>query len=238
SVLKTFNKKELERRFEQSTYFFYTTTIKENDSQALGKDLMPLFFEPIFLQQPINDVDYIVRPDLFFQTNHEVAGKLVSYVTAQVKKKKKSVLDIYCGSGLLSIALAKQGFQVYGIEVQYPAIKCAKQSSIVAGTENLTTFQTGKADAIMQKLHENKRTFATIIVDPPRAGLHKNVIELLPKLGANQIIYISCNPSTLARDAKDLIALGYALKKTTPFEMFPMTYHMETVCTFENENIS
>lgn len=235
ATTKAFNKNELIRRFQDQPYKVYTTTINEKKPQAIGKDLLPLFEDPIYLEENIHRAPYIVRPDLFFQTNIEIAEKMMTHISNKISQAPSRALDLYCGSGLFSIMLAKLGFDVLGIEVQYPAVKCAKQTALVHGVEEKTQFQTGKALTLLERLIEKQSTFPLTIVDPPRAGLHKDIIPMLSNIGTKQLVYVSCDPTTLARDTKRLNNHGFELKSVTPFEMFPQTYHIECIAIMQAE---
>lgn len=231
SVSDDFSPQELKMIFSNKpeNYFFYITRIKENAQNALGKTIEPIFQEPLYLEQKLGDVFYILRPDLFFQINDQVAQILIQEITSSLSGSKDPVIDIYCGSGLFTIALAKLGIPTYGVEFQHEAIQSAKQSSIRNNVEALVQFRTGKATTILEKLVKDGTRFPRGIVDPPRDGLESKVLDFIPQLGINELYYISCSPPTLARDLKKLIAHGYNIEYTQPLEMFPQTYHMETL---------
>jgi 23S rRNA (uracil1939-C5)-methyltransferase len=235
SVTPDFARTELMRRFDayEKKWNFYTTTVMRGSKAAFGKDCKPLFYNPTYLEEKIGDVFYILRPDLFFQTNVKITSKLVEKVCAVLSDATDPILDLYCGSGLFSVALAKQGLHVTGIEVQKEAIHCAEQSSLRNGTEDKTNFSAGKVELELERLYdEEDAQFRHAIVDPPRSGLHEKVLPWLPKMGIQTLVYVSCDPTTLARDAKRLSAYGYRIQSIAPFEMFPNTYHLESMVVF------
>jgi len=231
SASEDFSTQELKKIFNEhpENYFFYVTHVKEMSQTAIGKDLEPIFHEPIYLEQKLGDVYYILRPDLFFQTNDKIASLLVDRITSSLSGSKDPVIDIYCGSGLFSMALAKLGIPTYGVEVQHEAIKSAQQSAIRNNVEDLVQFRTGKAITILDRLVKEGSTFTRAIVDPPRDGLESKVLDLIPQLGIKELYYVSCSPPTLARDLKKLTAHGYKIEYCQPLEMFPQTFHIETL---------
>lgn len=231
SASEDFSTQELDRIFAEhpENYFFYVTRIKEMSQTAIGKTIEPMMHAPIYLEQKLGDVYYILRPDLFFQTNDEVAQLLVDKITSSLSQSKDPVIDIYCGSGLFSIALSKVGIPTYGIEVQQDAIQSAKQSAVRNNVDELVQFKTGKATDVLGKLVKDGSKFRRGIVDPPRDGLESKVLDLIPQLGIEELYYVSCSPPTLARDLKKFIILGYKIEYCQPLEMFPQTYHIETL---------
>lgn len=231
SASEDFSTQELDRIFAEhpENYFFYVTRVKEMSQTAIGKDIEPMMHAPTYLEQKLGDVYYILRPDLFFQTNDKIAALLLNKITTSLSSSKETVIDIYCGSGLFSIALAKMGIPTYGVEVQHDAIQSAKQSAIRNSVEGLVEFRTGKAATILEKLVKDGSKFTRGIVDPPRDGLESKVLDLIPQLGINELYYVSCSPPTLARDLKKFQAHGYRIEYCMPLEMFPQTYHIETL---------
>jgi 23S rRNA (uracil1939-C5)-methyltransferase len=145
--------------------------------------------------------------------------------------KPTRILDIYCGAGLFTLALAKRGFPSHGVEVSHEAILCAQESARENGLPS-ATFRTGKADRIVQRLIREGERFDAAVVDPPRKGLPPFILENLTRLGIREFLYVSCSPATFARDVKILKGLGYFLRSVQPFDMFPQTYHVETVGRF------
>jgi 23S rRNA (uracil1939-C5)-methyltransferase len=185
------------------------------------------------LTEIVGGIRYSVRPDLFFQVNPEITEKIVERVVSWGDDVKPSrILDIYCGAGLFTLALAKRGYPSHGVEVSHEAILCAKESARENGLESVATFRTGKADRIVQRLIREGERFDAAVVDPPRRGLHPFILENLTKLGIRNLLYVSCSPATFARDVRQLKTLGYRLDWVQPYDMFPQTYHVETVAGF------
>jgi len=174
------------------------------------------------------DRDFKVSAASFFQVNTVMAGKMVEYLLGNLPiNQSTTLLDVYCGVGLFSAFLAPKCGRVIGIE--------SSESSCEDFTVNLDEFDNvelyeGEAEDVIPYL---EATPDIVLVDPPRAGLDKVVVDGILKLHPSLIVYISCDPSTLARDAARLINGGYKLKEVTPFDLFPQTYHIESISIFE-----
>ena len=164
----------------------------------------------------------------FFQVNTVMAEKMIEHLITQLPiTQSTTLLDVYCGVGLFSAFLAPKCGRVIGIE--------SSESSCEDFTVNLDEFDNvelyeGEAEEVIPHLEAKPDA---VLVDPPRAGLDKVVVDGILKLSPSLIAYISCDPSTLARDAARLINGGYQLKEVTPFDLFPQTYHIESVSIFE-----
>ena len=172
--------------------------------------------------------DFKVSAPSFFQVNTVMAGAMVQYLLDHLLITQASTaLDIYCGVGLFSAFLAPKCRRVIGIEASPSA--CADFVSNLDEFENVELYE-GLAEEVIPDL-EGKPEI--VLVDPPRAGLEKNVVEGILNLKPQVIAYVSCDPSTLARDARRLIEGGYELKQVVPFDLFPQTYHIESISMFE-----
>lgn len=177
------------------------------------------------LQERLLDTVYEIPPNSFFQTNSSQAENLLRTVAEQVSGE--NILDFYCGVGTFSVYLAKQGKKVTGVDVDDEAITTAKLNA-----------EKNKVAAEFQALsdkdikHLEWQAYDTVIIDPPRAGLHKNAIELLLQQKPQEIIYVSCNPKTLAQNLEQLTA-GYEVTSVSGLDMFPHTPHVEVVVRLE-----
>jgi 23S rRNA (uracil1939-C5)-methyltransferase len=140
------------------------------------------------------------------------------------------VLDVYCGVGLFSAFLAPRAGRVIGIESSPSA--CEDFSANLDEFENVELYE-GVAEEILPALVGQITNPPCVIVDPPRAGVHPRALDAILSLGPGCIAYISCDPSTLARDVRRLMDGGYRLTDVTPFDMFPQTYHIESISLFE-----
>ena len=164
----------------------------------------------------------------FFQVNTGMAGRMVAHLLENLPVSETStLLDVYCGAGLFSAFFAPNVARLIGIE----AAPSACQDFIINldEFENVELYE-GLAQEILPAL---KVKVDLAIVDPPRAGLDKAVLDALLRLAPKTLAYVSCDPSTLARDAARLLAGGYQLKQVTPFDLFPQTYHIESISIFE-----
>ena len=164
----------------------------------------------------------------FCQVNLGQNKNLISLVLEMVKGGPHNrVLDLYCGYGNFSLPIAQIAGKVVGIDSQNAAIRSAKRNVMLNGIHNCH-FEKVQVEAGVRSLIAADETFNTVILDPPRQGAAA-IVSMLPDLGAEQIIYISCNPATLARDLAILCPRGYTLSYLVPVDMFPHTHHMESV---------
>jgi 23S rRNA (uracil1939-C5)-methyltransferase len=165
-----------------------------------------------------------VAADSFFQVNNQVAAKLVDHISGNLDLDKTDVvLDVYTGVGLFSAFIAPLARHVIGIEVSESA--CEDYAINLDEFDNVELYQAPVEIVVNNlKVHPN-----VIILDPPRAGVDRKVLDSLVSMKADTIVYVSCDPATMARDARRLAKWGYHLDKITPFDMFPQTYHLESV---------
>jgi 23S rRNA (uracil1939-C5)-methyltransferase len=178
------------------------------------------------------DRDFRVSPTSFFQVNLDVAEKLVRHVLDSIPETSDTIVDAYCGVGLFSAFLAPLCRRLIGIESSASA--CEDFAANLDEYENVDLYE----DVVERVLPTLDVHPDLVLVDPPRAGLARGVIDELVRLAPHAIIYVSCDPPTLARDCARLLAAGYALDKITPFDMFPQTYHIESVSVFRKGQIS
>ena len=180
------------------------------------------------LIMPVNDRSFHVSAASFFQVNTGMAGKMVSHLQAHLPvSPATTLLDVYCGVGLFSAFFAPRVGRLIGIESSSSA--CEDFAINLDEFDNVELYE-ASAEEVLPVLDVKPDL---VILDPPRAGLEKSVLEALLLLGPARIAYVSCDPSTLARDAARLIAGGYRLTQVTPFDLFPQTYHIESISIFE-----
>lgn len=173
---------------------------------------------------------YHISPRSFFQVNTAQATVLYEKVREYAGLTgREIVIDAYCGTGTISLFLARNAQKVYGIEIVSPAIADAKKNARDNNIRN-AEFIVGDAAIHMPKLYREGIEPQVIVIDPPRAGATPEVLEAMAKLKPDRIVYVSCNPATLARDLAILRTKGYRLEKIQPVDMFPQTMHVETVC--------
>jgi 23S rRNA (uracil1939-C5)-methyltransferase len=177
---------------------------------------------------PVLGRDFHVSASSFFQVNTAMAEKMVEHLISRLPITSSTLLlDIYCGVGLFSAFLASKCRRVIGIESSPSA--CEDFAFNLDEFDNVELYE-GLAEEVIPNLAAKPDI---VLVDPPRAGLEKRVVDGILKLNPPTIAYVSCDPSTLARDAKRLIEGGYRLKQVTPFDLFPQTYHIESISIFE-----
>lgn len=205
-------------------------SINANDLKVLKPNVKSIYIDnklvygSEYLTLTLNGITYNINHNSFFQINEKCAKSLYDYIKEEVGNCDK-LLDLYCGIGSIGIYVSANVKKVTGIEINKDSVKCAKKN---IKDNNIKNYEIINADA--SYINED---YDVVIVDPPRSGLSKDVINILNKMNMKKLIYVSCNPSTLKRDV-DLLNSFY-LKKTIAFNMFPSTSHCESVCVLERE---
>ena len=183
-----------------------------------------------YITSYIGNKKYIIKKNSFFQVNYDISTRMYNKVKdVIVKEKSKNVLDLYCGTGTIGIYISDVVSKITGIEVVSDAIESANTNKKINNAENIE-FILGKVEDKLDFISNNN--IDTVIVDPPRSGLHKKVIPILEKISPKTIIYVSCDPITMARDI-NLLSNNYELVEVTPYDMFPNTYHVECVAVLK-----
>lgn len=190
-----------------------------------------LIHGPEHLHEELHGVRYAVSPTSFFQTSLFGASGLVALVCAMAGDVAgRKVIDAYCGSGLFTLALAKRGAQVIGIEDDKDAVADAERSARDNGLDQ-ARFMAGPAQRLLRTLAKEQPHL--VVLDPPRAGCHVGVLETVANdLRPERVLYVACDVDSLARDAETFEQLGYALSEVRPVDMFPFTHHVEVVAAF------
>ena len=175
----------------------------------------------------IGDLVFEISPLSFFQVNpvqtEVLYNKALEYVEL---KENDTVFDIYCGIGSISLFLAQKATKVYGIEIVEDAIKDAKINAKLNNLNNVE-FYVGKAEEVVPKMYSEGKTANVVVVDPPRKGCDEKVLDTIVSMKPDRVVYVSCNPSTLARDLAYLDERGYKCVEIQPVDMFPHTMHVE-----------
>jgi len=182
------------------------------------------------IEEEILGLRFRVRPSAFLQTNTEMAARLYELARdfAQLSGAE-NVYDLYCGTGTIGLALAADAKAVWGLEISEEAVACAIENAELNGIEN-TSFFAGNVGQTVEELREQAGEPDVVVVDPPRAGLAGKALRRTGALGAARIVYVSCNPTTLASDLQVLRdEYGYELERCRPVDMFPHTPHVESV---------
>ncbi|MFZ4524014.1 MAG: 23S rRNA (uracil(1939)-C(5))-methyltransferase RlmD [Chlorobium sp.] len=188
-----------------------------------------------FITERLGGLDFRISANSFFQTNSAQAELLYSSILeVAALGPDDTVYDLYCGTGTITLYLARYCRQVIGLEVVESSINDAQSNAALNGIGNAAFFQVDLKD-FHDMLHtlENYEHPRVIITDPPRAGMHPKALSAMLRLRPERIIYVSCNPASLARDGKEMSLHGYQLLSVQPVDMFPHTSHIESVACFE-----
>ncbi|MCB9260754.1 MAG: 23S rRNA (uracil(1939)-C(5))-methyltransferase RlmD [Flavobacteriales bacterium] len=221
----------LKMEFTEIISLVYAINEKVNDS-LYDLDIQTFDGEE-YLKETLNDLNFKIRPKSFFQTNPEQAEIL--YETALEfadLKGHENVYDLYCGTGTISLFLAKKARKVVGIESVPQAIADANENAKDNKIDNCQFVVGDMKDELNDDFTTKYGKPDVIITDPPRAGMHQAVVEQILKLEAPRVVYVSCNPATQARDL-DLMREKYRIIKVQPVDMFPHTHHVENVVLLE-----
>lgn len=218
-----------------------TTIVHNQNGQksniAVGEKESILFGEG-FITEKIMGQSFHIRANSFFQTNTLQAEKL--YQTAfdmLTPDKNDRLLDLYCGTGSISICIAPRVSEVVGIEQVHDSVVMANENAVLNKSTNVTFVESDVKDYLNQS-RGGALKFNSVITDPPRSGMHPKVLKRLIESAPEKILYISCNPSTFARDAKEFALAGYKLPQVKPVDMFPHTRHIELAALFYKDSVS
>jgi 23S rRNA (uracil1939-C5)-methyltransferase len=186
-----------------------------------------------FLEEEIRGLSLRISHDSFFQTNTEMAERLYAIVADYASLNgSERVFDLYCGIGTIGLCLAAQAAEVWGVETVAGAVTDATENARRNEISNVSFRHTDVRLGLRSLLDEAGRP-DLIVVDPPRAGLSNRIVRRLIETEAPRILYVSCNPTTLAPNAAQLDQAGYKLRRVTPVDMFPHTPHIECVALLE-----
>jgi 23S rRNA (uracil1939-C5)-methyltransferase len=216
-----------------------TVTLLLNRSRAniaFGEEERLLIGDGVIVERLLG-LQFEATANAFLQTNSRQAEALYAEaLEAAALTGVENVLDLYCGTGTLTLALARSAGQAVGVESVPDAVARAVRNATLNALDH-TRFVAGEARRVLREWARGERETPwsnggrpqVVVVDPPRAGLHPRVVTRVAELRPDRIVYVSCNPATLARDVKDFAAHGYALGEVVPFDMFPHTPHIECV---------
>ena len=185
------------------------------------------------LAERLGGFTYLISPEAFFQTNTEGAEQLYALAGEYAGLRgHELVFDLFCGIGTIALTLAARAREVVGVEIVEPAVADAIANARLNEVQN-ATFYAGDIRLAMRELVEKTGRPDVVVVDPPRAGLSQKVVRRIAEAGPKRIVYVSCNPTTLAPNAAQLAEAGYALTRVRPVDMFPQTPHIECVALLE-----
>jgi 23S rRNA (uracil1939-C5)-methyltransferase len=182
------------------------------------------------IEEKLGDLRFRVRPNAFLQTNTAMAERLYGLAADYAGLTGgETVYDLYCGIGTIGLTLARDALTVWGVEISEESVACALENAELNGIANAAFFAGDTADSLAE-LRDRAGDPDVVVVDPPRAGLSNKALRRLGRLEAPRIVYVSCNPTTLAGNVKELAASwGYELERVRPVDMFPHTPHVESV---------
>ncbi|MDW7675920.1 MAG: 23S rRNA (uracil(1939)-C(5))-methyltransferase RlmD, partial [Bacillota bacterium] len=223
----------------EATYCLNVTSFYHNinpieGSLILGREFIHLGGTKQ-LSITIGQLEFLISPAAFFQVNtaqtevlYNKTAEYAALTGAEV------VLDAYCGTGTIGLYLADKAKEVVGIEVVAEAINDARQNAIHNQISN-AQFKVGKVEGLLPQMVQQGFYAEVVILDPPRAGCDPQVLAAISQMEPNRIVYVSCDPATLARDLKIMVEEGYEVKEVQPVDMFPQTSHVECVVLIEKK---
>lgn len=218
----------LTKSFEQITSIVQNIN-KRTDNVILGDKTITLWGDD-YLQDTLCSNVFKLSPHAFYQVNHAQTEKLYGFALEYANLTgKENVIDLYCGAGTITLALAAHAKNVIGVEIVPEAIENAKANAKINGIENIEFICADAGQAALMLAQRGTKP-DVLMVDPPRKGLNEQAIEAILQMNPEKIVYISCDPATLARDCKLLCNDNYKIEKVMAVDLFPRTYHVETVC--------
>lgn len=203
---------------------------REKTNRILGNKIEEVY-GPAYIYDYIGNVKYQIGPLSFFQVNPKQTKVLYEKALEYAQLNgNETVWDLYCGIGTISLFLAQKAKQVYGVEIVREAIDDAKLNAKMNGFSNAEFF-VGKAEEVLPREYEKNGVYAdVIVVDPPRKGHDGKLLDTMVEMAPKRIVYVSCDPATLARDVKILDKKGYQVEKVSVVDQFSHSGHVETVC--------
>ncbi len=213
------------------------TTIVHNETDRKANvatgDRETVLWGPGYIEEQLFQARFRIRANSFFQTNSRQAERLYRMAFDMLEAGPSDrVLDLYCGTGSIGILLADSVAEVVGVEIVGEAVRAATENAEINGITNISFHENNVRDFLREN-REQPGSVDIVIVDPPRAGLNPRVLKQIASLRPPKLLYISCNPSTFARDTRQLRQFGYRLPAVQPIDMFPHTMHIELVGRLE-----
>jgi 23S rRNA (uracil1939-C5)-methyltransferase len=209
----------------------YAVNTKRND---VWYDLdIELFHGQPFIEEQMEDLRFRIGPKSFYQTNPVQAERLYGKVREMAGLTgNERVYDLYTGTGTIALFLAKAAAHVTGVEYVQAAVDDANENARENGVSNVSFFAGDMKDVLVPDFFNQHGYPDVIITDPPRAGMHPDVCQRIVESGAKRVVYVSCNPSTQARDLA-LMDVAYRVVRVLPVDMFPQTTHVENIVLLE-----
>ncbi len=211
---------------------------RENTNVVLGKELRLLAGVP-YIEDELCGLRFRLAPDAFYQVNRDGAELLYGLAAEAAGLTGNEILmDLYCGTGTIGLSMAKRSKKLCGVEIVPSAVDCARENASRNGIENAEFFCADASDPKTILSAAGGTRPDVVVIDPPRKGSTRELVECLASLGIPKIVYVSCDPDTLARDCVWFTEAGYDIGEVQPVDMFPRTGHVESVVcltrTFDN----
>ena len=210
-------------------------SVNTKKGNAVLGDKFITLYGPGFIEDTLCGLTFRLSPRSFYQVNHTQAQRLYrAAIDLAGITKDDTVLDLYCGVGTITLAMASAAGKVIGVEVIPQAVEDARENARRNGIRNAEFF-CGDAGQAALELEKNGVRPDVITVDPPRKGLNADAIEAIDRMNPRQLVYISCDPATLARDVAQLKEKGFALQSAQAADLFPRCAHVESICCLVRE---
>ncbi len=190
-----------------------------------------------YLTEKVLNVDFKISPFSFFQTNSYQLNNFIGEIVKTISAGKTSVVwDLYCGTGSISLPVARAAGKVYGIEIINSSIEDARENAKMNRIENAGFFCFDLHSPKVYEMLSQLPRPDIIVIDPPRSGVHKNLLEQLNRIEVPKLVYVSCNPATQARDCQ-VLDEKYKIESVQPVDMFPHTYHIENIALLRRRSL-
>jgi 23S rRNA (uracil1939-C5)-methyltransferase len=213
---------------------------RENTNVVLGDEYRALFGRD-YIYDTLSGVQLKITAPSFYQVNHGAAELLYAKAKELAKPTEDDLLlDLFCGAGSIGLSMADSGCEIIGIEIVEDAVLCARENAARAGIKN-AKFYTGDATGTEALLRNAERELGRkikptiVVLDPPRAGCDEKLVRYVSSLSPKRVVYVSCNPTTLARDVAVFRSLGYEYGKITAVDLFPLTGHVESLVCMQRQ---
>jgi 23S rRNA (uracil1939-C5)-methyltransferase len=211
--------------------FLWTTTDQLGETTQGGET--EVVTGSAYLEEEVAGLRFRISPEAFFQTNTEMAERIYGVAGEYAALAgRERLYDLFCGIGTVGLTLSARAAQLYGLEIVPEAVADAIENARLNEVEHAQFFA-GDVRLALRELVEMAGKPDVLVVDPPRAGLSKKVVRRIIEAAPRRIVYVSCNPTTLAPNAAQLVEAGYALRRVRPVDMFPQTPHIECVAVLE-----
>jgi 23S rRNA (uracil-5-)-methyltransferase RumA len=207
-------------------------TVNNREADVVQNDGTEILYGQAYFEEKLLDLKFRITPFSFFQTNSYGAEVLYEKVREYVGDTKgKVVFDLYSGTGTIAQMLASVAESVVGVEIVEEAVEAARENAKLNGLTNCTFL----AGDVLQVLGQLPQKPDILVLDPPRSGIHPKVLPQLIQYGVDHIVYVSCNPGSLARDLEVFREAGYRVSRLCPVDQFPWTANIEVVCRLEKK---